>query len=428
MGCFGSSSCSGTVALIGAFSMKTFDVTATTSSGYDSLASTTFSAACYSGNLPLSATISNCRADGDFDDISEQFAIAINNNGADNGFSSGTCAGSGCTLPHNGIAQSTTGQQCTGSLPANPAINADIFSMLNLASRHYQQFIFFSTHDAHNGACNYNSITCTISLTCRNAPTFTPTTNPSSLRPTTFSPTAYPTTLRPTALSASSCVSWSDPSDFCSSGNIKLSTSLATIADNAFDRYGVSYCFSADVAKITSVIFTGCNSLKTIGNNSFQCNQITSLFLENLPALTSIRDGAFYSNRISDLTLSSLPALTSINGFTGNSLTSVILSSLPKLKIIEAYSFFGNQIRSVTFSNLPKISIIGDYSFNANAIASVSLGNLPSLERIGIYAFSGGNQIATLTLSSLPMHCSLLVITHSTRIVSRQLHYRICRH
>ena len=84
------------------------------------------------------------------------------------------------------------------------------------------------------------------------------------------------------------CIDRNTPSSACCSGDIEISNSITSIANNAFDG-----------CSITSVIIP--NSVTTIGYWAFYNNQIASLTIPN--SVTTIGDYAFQGNKIASLTI-----------------------------------------------------------------------------------------------------------------------------
>ena len=114
------------------------------------------------------------------------------------------------------------------------------------------------------------------------------------------------------------CIAACDPTCACSSGDIAIDTSLTTIANNAFY-----------IGSITSVDFTGCSLLTTIGSFAFSDNSIGSLInLDGLSSLTTIGSYAFASNDITSVNFDGLSSLTTIGSvaFAFNSLGSYTLT------------------------------------------------------------------------------------------------------
>ena len=97
------------------------------------------------------------------------------------------------------------------------------------------------------------------------------------------------------------CRSACDPTCACSSGDIAIDTSVTTIGDYAFEGEGKS-----KGNYITSVDFTGCSSLTTIGYHAFRDNSITSVDFTGLSSLTTIDKDAFDSNSITSVDLTGL--------------------------------------------------------------------------------------------------------------------------
>ena len=168
---------------------------------------------------------------------------------------------------------------------------------------------------------------------------------------------------------------------------------ITAIGENAFCNNWRGY-------GLTSVDFSKCTSLKSIGNHAFQGNKLSSLDLSGCTNLTSIGDYAFEDNKLSSLDLSGCTNLTSIGdyAFYGNRLTSLDLSGYKGLANIGISAFEGNQLTNLDLSGCTSLTSINKDAFKYNQLTDCNLSGCTSLASIDNGAFNN-NQLTSLNLS-----------------------------
>jgi hypothetical protein len=184
-------------------------------------------------------------------------------------------------------------------------------------------------------------------------------------------------------------------------------------------------------SSITSVVFSGTNTLTTIGVSAFQSIQ-TLTSIEIPASVTTIDPDAFaYSNALTSITVNepnvnyssvdgvlfnndqsslvayangipattySIPAgVTSIAGsaFRGANLTSVTIPA--SVTTIGLAAFGGSQVTSVIFSGTSTLTTIGGSAFQSAQIASITIP--PSVTSIGESAFGSAMSLASVVFS-----------------------------
>lgn len=126
--------------------------------------------------------------------------------------------------------------------------------------------------------------------------------------------------------------------------NFSNCSSLKKIGSSTFGRN-----------EISSINFSGCDSLSEIGYSAFSYNNLATLDLSPCKSLTKIDDYAFndadgyYDNQLTSINFSGCVSLQSIgqSAFRYNSLTGIDLSSCTSLTYIAAYAFQYNSFSSL---------------------------------------------------------------------------------
>ena len=157
---------------------------------------------------------------------------------------------------------------------------------------------------------------------------------------------------------------------------------------------------------LTSVNFSYCTSLTSIGVRAFYQNQLTSLDLSKCTKLKNIGDYAFNKNKLTNLDLSRCTRLASIGegAFADNQLTSINLSSCTNLTSIGNGAFIINQLTSLDLSGCTNLTSIGSGAFNKNQLISLNLSGCTNLASIGIYTFAGSK----LKTAKIPLSLTTL--------------------
>lgn len=170
--------------------------------------------------------------------------------------------------------------------------------------------------------------------------------------------------------------------------------SIAKIAVDAFKN-----------VNFTSIDFSKCATLTTIGNNAFSKAVLAELDLGNCTALTTIGNSAFKSAKLTELDLSSCTALVTIGSgsFENSQLTKLDLSNLSALKTIGDLAFYKSVLAELDLSDCVSLEVIDYYAFNDARLTELDLSNCPALTTIGFSAFRNSS-LAKLDLSN----CSAL--------------------
>ena len=170
---------------------------------------------------------------------------------------------------------------------------------------------------------------------------------------------------------------------------------ITMIRSDAFYKDGKGY-------GLTSVDFSNCTSLTTIGSSAFYNNKLTNLDLSRCTNLASIKYMAFEENQIASLDLSKCVNLASIGmqAFYGNQIANLDLSGCTSLTIIDEGAFRSNRLTNLNLSGCTGLSAIGDSAFYQNKLTSLNLSKCTSLTSIG-YGTFGFNQLVNLDLSML---------------------------
>lgn len=169
------------------------------------------------------------------------------------------------------------------------------------------------------------------------------------------------------------------------------------------DEYYVDYDSSVDKTffpnRITSITLP--TTIKTIGNGSFENNDIAYVNIHELQNLTYIDDYAFANNNIKSVDFGKNKNLTYIGyeAFDSNEINTVNFEGLENLETIDTYAFWGNKLKNVSIKNLPKLKTIQGGAFVSNQITNLDMDNLPSLETINGFAY---NSITTFDFSKFP--------------------------
>jgi hypothetical protein len=128
---------------------------------------------------------------------------------------------------------------------------------------------------------------------------------------------------------------------------------------------------------LTSVDFSACTALTTIGEGAFKSafylgTSLTSIDLSACTSLTTIESMAFWDNSISSLNLSGCAALTTIGAFAfrGNNLASLDLSTCTALTNVDFEAFYENSLTEIKLPN--SITSLGESVFNDNKITMVN--------------------------------------------------------
>ena len=157
---------------------------------------------------------------------------------------------------------------------------------------------------------------------------------------------------------------------------------------------------------LTSVNFSYCTSLTSIGVRAFYQNQLTSLDLSKCTKLKNIGDYAFNKNKLTNLDLSRCTRLASIGegAFCENQLTSLDLSRCTSLTNIGPGAFYQNKLTSLDLSRCTSLTSIGPTAFCRNQLTSLDLSGCTSLTSIGISAFTGSK----LKTAKIPLSLATL--------------------
>ena len=157
---------------------------------------------------------------------------------------------------------------------------------------------------------------------------------------------------------------------------------------------------------LTSVDFSYCTSLTSIGRNAFNFSRLTSLDLSKCTKLKNIGDYAFNKNNLTNLDLSRCTRLASIGegAFCENQLTSLDLSRCTSLTNIGPGAFYQNKLTSLDLSRCTSLTSIGPTAFCRNQLTSLDLSGCTSLTSIGISAFTGSK----LKTAKIPLSLATL--------------------
>ncbi len=124
---------------------------------------------------------------------------------------------------------------------------------------------------------------------------------------------------------------------------------------------------------LTSVDFSACTALTTIGEGAFMSSffsgiSLTSIDLSACTSLTTIESKAFWENSINSLNLNGCTALTTIGAyaFRGNNLASLDLSTCTALTNVDFEAFHENSLTEIKLPN--SITSLGESVFNGNQI------------------------------------------------------------
>ena len=199
-----------------------------------------------------------------------------------------------------------------------------------------------------------------------------------------------------TGLSEKGKIYYATNHDMVLPGKNPQGQAITAIGEDAFfkrDQGGVGY-------GLTSVDFSNCISLTSIGDSAFMNNQLTSLDLSGLTSLTSIDGTAFQQNQLTSLDLSGCINLAKIgqSAFSGNQLTSLNLSGCTSLTSISGTAFIYNKLTNLNLSGLTSLTSIDGRAFAGNQLTSLNLSGCTNLTSIGAATFAG-NQITNLDLS-----------------------------
>jgi hypothetical protein len=167
------------------------------------------------------------------------------------------------------------------------------------------------------------------------------------------------------------------------SKNIIIPAQIVVIEDDAFKA-----------CRLTSIDFSACTALTTIGATAFYSNNLGSLDLSNCTSLTTIKTWAFLSAGLTSLNLSGCAALTTIEdvAFYSNRLTSVDLSGCTSLSYIGRGAFRFNTLTSVDLSDCAALDTVMFNAFRDNSLVEINLPN--NITHLG-YAVFNDNQITT---------------------------------
>ena len=158
------------------------------------------------------------------------------------------------------------------------------------------------------------------------------------------------------------------------------------------------------INQITDLDLSGLTDLQFIGKYAFDQNMIAGeIDLSNSGKLTLLTEGVFARNSIESVKLpSSLVTLGELNEnygpFDSNStIKTVNFSDLINLKQIGMYAFYDSLLTEADLSNSIRLEIIGEYAFDGNQLTSVTIPN--SVTSIGEYAFEE-NQLESVTIGN----------------------------
>ena len=156
------------------------------------------------------------------------------------------------------------------------------------------------------------------------------------------------------------------------------------------------------INQITDLDLSGLTDLQFIGKYAFDQNMIAGeIDLSNSGKLTLLTEGVFARNSIESVKLpSSLVTLGELNEnygpFDSNStIKTVNFSDLINLKQIGMYAFYDSLLTEADLSNSIRLEIIGEYAFDGNQLTSVTIPN--SVTSIGEYAFEE-NQLESVII------------------------------
>ena len=150
---------------------------------------------------------------------------------------------------------------------------------------------------------------------------------------------------------------------------------------NTFERKGITAvqlpatlqsiemsAFNAN--EISSIDFSGCTGIATIGNHAFYGNNnLKNIDLSGCTVLSSIGESAFSNNSIEMLNLSDCSALISIaySAFSNNSITALDLSNCTALATIGVSAFSNNSIASLNLTGCTGLRLIDAHAFSFNS-------------------------------------------------------------
>lgn len=180
-----------------------------------------------------------------------------------------------------------------------------------------------------------------------------------------------------------------------SSVDFSKCTNLSTIGEYAFLGTKVK-CFD----------LSNCTSLLSIGHGAFSCNYYASeINLSGCTSLSSIQPVAFYrmgadASEDKKITLSGCDALTSIEQMTfyNACMEFVDLSGCTALQTIDTYAF-ANCWRLTEISIPDAVTTLGTYAFSDDTrLKSINFGAASALRSVGNYAFHGCSDLLSVTL------------------------------
>lgn len=195
--------------------------------------------------------------------------------------------------------------------------------------------------------------------------------------------------------------------------SITLPTTIKTIGNGSFENNDIAYVNIHELQNLTyiddyaftnnnikSVDFGKNKNLTYIGYETFDSNEINTVNFEGLENLETIDTYAFWGNKLKNVSIKNLPKLKTINGgaFTSNQITNLDMNNLPSLENINGFS--NNSITTFDFSRFPSLTTIN--GFTSNKLTSVDISNLPNLKSIGAAAFSNNTTLTSLNIKNLP--------------------------